>query len=350
MEKEILAIKIPKKKVQQVLEKIKQEDNFNSEYRIEREKDFIVIPIKQITKELEEFETIYLKNPKKQKKLGLTFKEILKKNNISKEILDKIPNSYDIVGDIVIINIENLEEVKNYIDKIGNALKEVNPHIKVVLNKAKEHHGEFRTQDLEWIWGENRKETIIIENGCKLKTDVEKVFYSTRLATERKRIASLVKKDEIVGVFFAGVGPFAIEIEKLASPKEIIAIELNPIGVNYLKKNIKLNKMENKIKPILGDVKKVSKDYKNYFDRIPMPLPKSSELFLDSAIYSIKNNGIIHVYSFASKNEPYKEIEKIIKQKEKNNNCILKIINKKVIKSFSPAVIQIVIDIKVIKN
>jgi len=108
--------------------------------------------------------------------------------------------------------------------------------------------------------------------------------------------------------------------------------------------------MEGKVIPILGDVKEVSKKYKNYFDRIPMPLPKSAELFLDSAIYSIKNNGVIHIYNFVSKRDPYTEIEKIIKNKEKENNCKLEVINKRIIRSFSPAVVQIVLDIKVHKN
>jgi tRNA (guanine37-N1)-methyltransferase len=200
------------------------------------------------------------------------------------------------------------------------------------------------------LHGENRTETTIKENKCILKTDVEKVFYSTRLVTERKRIALLVKPNEIIGVFFAGVGPFAIEICKLSKPKEIIAIELNPIGFKYLKENIILNKMQDKIIPIKGDVKKEYKNYKDYFDRIPMPLPKSAENFLNEAIYSIKNNGFIHVYNFVSKKEPFTKIIEIIKKKEKENNCKIEIINKKILRSFSQTTVQIVLDLKIKKN
>ena len=347
---EVIAIKVQKDKAQEIIKKIKENNNFNNNYRIKKTENHIIIPVKEITDDLKEFEKTEIENPIKQREIGISFKDILKTKNIPTEIINELPKAYDIVGDIVIINIQDKEIIKKYSKEIGDSLQKVNPHIKVVLNKAKEHHGVFRTQDLKWIWGEKRKETIIKENGCTLKTDVEKVFYSTRLATERNRIASLVKENEVVGVFFAGVGPFAIEIYKNTKPKEVVAIELNPIGVDYLQENIKLNHMEGKVIPILGDVKEVSKKYKNYFDRIPMPLPKSAELFLDSAIYSIKNNGVIHIYNFVSKRDPYTEIEKIIKNKEKENNCKLEIINKRIIRSFSPAVVQIVLDIKVHKN
>jgi len=151
-------------------------------------------------------------------------------------------------------------------------------------------------------------------------------------------------------VFFAGVGPFSIAIAKLSKPKEIVSIELNPLGVKYMKENIIKNKMEELIIPIEGDVTKVCKEYPNYFDRIPMPLPKSAEDFLDDAIFSIKNNGVIHIYNFVSKNEPYLEIEKIIKEKEEKNNCKIEIIFKKVIRSFSQTTVQIVMDLKIKKN
>jgi tRNA (guanine37-N1)-methyltransferase len=349
---QIKAIKVPNKEAQKVIQEIKENDNFNTNYKISKEKNHIFIPIKEITDNLKDKEIVILKNPEKQKEIGLNYREILLKNKISKEIVDLLPSSYDIVGDIVIINIEDKEITNNYYysSEIGKALQEVHGHIKTVLNKSKEHHGTFRTQDLDYLWGQNKKETTIQENGCYLKTDVEKVFFSTRLSTERKRIASLVKPGEVVGVFFAGVGPFSIAIAKLSNPKEIISIELNPLGVRYMEENIVKNKMEKIIIPIEGDVKEICKKYPDYFDRIPMPLPKSAENFLDDAIFSIKNKGIIHIYNFVPKNQPFKEIEKILKEKEKKNNCKIETVYKKVIRSFSQTTVQIVMDLKISKN
>ncbi len=345
----ITGIKVLKKDAEKIILKIKEENNFNSEYKIKKEKNHIIIPIKKKTKNLEKHIIETIKNPEKQKKIGFSYKDFLLNEKISKKILKELPSSYDIVGDIIIINIQNKEIIKKHKKLIGKSLLKIHPHVKTILNKEKEHHGKYRTQDLTYLYGEKRKETIIKENDCLLKTDVEKVFFSTRLVTERKRIAEQVKKGEIVGVFFAGVGPFAIEIVKLSKPKEVVAIELNPVGYKYLKENIKLNKMEDKIIPIKGDVKKKYKDYKDYFNRISMPLPKSAENFLDQAIYSVKDKGIIHIYNFVSKNDPYKEITKIIKEKEIKNKCKIKIINKKILRSFSKTTVQIVMDLKISK-
>lgn len=349
MEK-VIGIRVLKKDAEKTIKKIKEENNFNSKYKIIKEDKHIIIPIKE-KKNKEKI--IEIKKIEKQKEIGISYKDILSKEKISKEIINKLPSSYDIVGDIVIINLEEIDQKDYsycYYEKIGKAILKIHPHIKTVLKKEKEHHGTFRTQDLIHIYGEKKKETIIKENGCLLKTDVEKVFYSTRLSTERKRIASLVKENEVVGVFFAGVGPFAIAIAKLSRPKEVIAIELNPVGVKYLKENIIKNKMEDIIKPIKADVLKIYEKYPNYFERIPMPLPKSAEDFLDQAIFCIKNNGIIHIYNFVSKNQPFKKIYEIIKEKEIKNNCKIEVIYEKIIRSFSQTTVQIVMDLKVKKN
>jgi tRNA (guanine37-N1)-methyltransferase len=344
----VKAIKVAKDKAQEIINVLRDNNNLNSDYKIQRIDNYIIIPIKEAKEGIKKYDIIEIEGKEHKGNLK-SLRDILKEKKLSEEIISKIPSSYDIVGDIIITNIDP-SIVRKYKKKIGESYLDIHPHVKVVLNKKKEHHGVFRTQDLSYVYGEKRKETIIKENGCIFKTNVEKVFYSTRLSTERQRIVSLVKLGERVGVFFAGVGPFAITIAKNARPKEVVAIELNPVGVKYLKENIKLNKVEDKVIPVLGDVKRLSKKYCDYFDRIPMPLPKSAELFLDSAIYSIKSRGVIHIYSFVAKDDPYAELENILKQKEKEKNVKLKIIEKRIIRSFSPTTVQVVLDIKVNKT
>jgi len=347
MTKEI-AIKVKKEDAQKIISSLKSKNNLLTDYKITRDSINVIIPIKKVTTDLKKYPLIELKKKDNNNHVGFTIKDLLLGQKVPKEIASQVPTSYDIVGDIIIANIKSTI-VKKYKKEIGEAYLKIHPHIKVVLNKKKEHHGVFRTQDLSYIFGEKRKETTIKENGCFFKTDVEKVFYSLRLSTERQRIVSLVKPGEVVGVFFAGVGPFAITIAKHTNAKEIIAIELNPIGVKYLKENIILNKVQDKVTAVLGNVKKVSQKYNSYFDRIPMPLPKSAELFLDSAIYSIKSGGTIHIYNFVPKDNPYQELEEILKKKEVENKVKLKIIEKRIIRSFSATTVQVVLDILVKK-
>lgn len=339
----MFAIKIKKNKAQEIINRLKEDKNLDNKYKIKHTKTEVIIPVLKITKELANYKTSELLE--KQNIKNKKYKELLLEKGLDKNIVSKLNTAYDIVGDIIIIGIEK-EHKKHYKD-IGETLIKLHKNIKTVLNKIGEHKGIYRTQDMEFVYGVNTKETKIKENGCVLKTDVEKVFFSTRLSEERKRIVNLVKPDETIGVFFAGVGPFALAIAKNKRIKEIVAIELNEIAVKYLLENIELNKLTNKIKPILGDVKIEAQNYPNYFDRIVMPLPNTADLFLESAIFSVKNNGVIHVYKFVPKTDPYTEIEDKIMKLANENKVKLKIINKRIIKSYSPAIVQIVIDLKV---
>jgi tRNA (guanine37-N1)-methyltransferase len=354
----IKGIKVNKNKAQIVIKKLKEEKLINNKYKIERDNDFVIIPVinnkdnnadnkNKINKLLNQYEIVNLEKKTVQTEKSKKLKDILIENKLPAEIINKINSAYDIVGDIIIIGIENLQ--KKHFEIIGKSLIQIHPHIKTILNKIGKHQGVFRTQNMEHIFGEKTKETIIKENNCKIKIDVEKVFCSTRLSFERARITNLVKKTEVVGVFFAGAGPFALTIAKNKNPKEVIGIELNPIAINYFKENIKLNKLKEKIKIISSDVKKISNNYLNYFNRIVMPLPKSADLFLDDAIKCSKNKAIIHIYRFVSKNDPYSEIENIINNKAEEKKIKLKIINKRIIRSYSPSIVQIVLDIKIEK-
>jgi tRNA G37 N-methylase Trm5 len=63
-------------------------------------------------------------------------------------------------------------------------------------------------------------------------------------------------------VMFAGVGPYAIQIaKKQPKVKEVIAIEINPVAVKYAKENVVLNKVQDKVKVIEGDVREKCKDF-----------------------------------------------------------------------------------------
>lgn len=338
-------IKISKTQAQEVIAKLREEKNLDNDYKIKRDSEYVFIPVLKITSDIKKFEVSEKLEKQKNTKKG--FKDILLEEGLSKEIVSEINSAYDIVGDIIIIGID--KKYKEYYPVIGKALLKLHTNANTVLNKIGEHKGVYRTQDMELVSGKDARETIIKENNCRIKIDVEKVFCSTRLSEERRRIVSLVKTGEVVGVFFAGAGPFVMAIAKNKEVKEIVAIELNDLAVKYLIENIKLNHVEDIVKPVLGDVKIEAKKYPNYFDRVVMPLPKSAELFLDSAIFSSKDNGMIHIYKFVSKNNPYTETEKEISDIAKVNKVKLEIVDKRIIRSYSPSIVQMVMDLKVKK-
>ena len=310
-------------------------------YKVFSKESFIYFPISGISEEvkrLAQFGTI-----------GDAKFEKIKTNKNYKEELEKIISSsesaskgYDLLGDIAIIDAD-----PKTARKMAKLLLESNKNIKTVLRKASAVKGLYRKRSYAYVMGKRNYIAHYKENGAIFEFDVRKVFFSPRLSYERQRIASMVKNGENVMVMFAGVGPFAIEIAKKAPKSKVVAIELNKYGYKYMLKNIELNKVKNVI-PILGDVKKMAIKYKNFADRIVMPLPKEAHHFLDSAYIVAKKKAIVHYYSFVDKEKEF-EAEQMIKEFFEKYGAKVKIINKRVVRPYSAKEIEIVIDFSIAK-
>jgi len=189
-------------------------------------------------------------------------------------------------------------------------------NIKAVTKRVSAVEGIFRTRKIQIIAGENRTETIHREHGCSYKIDLEKVYFNSRLAGERNRVAAQLdrsKKEEIIDMF-AGVGSFSIQLAKRAPQSHVIAIDINHDAIRYLEENIRLNRVSN-IEAVEGDVKEICVKFRNTADRIIMNLPKSASVFLREALSMLKSRGgIIYFYDLESSRSVE---ESLIKAKEK---------------------------------
>jgi tRNA (guanine37-N1)-methyltransferase len=301
----VLAAKAPLQKAEKTKKYLIKKGLFSKNYRIRREKLFVYFPVLKKTDIAGiDFVNIRLEKIKK----AATLKNALSEQ-LTKKQLTLLPNSYDVIGDIAIVEIKKgLEKKENL---IGKALLEIHRNLRVVAKKSGMHEGEFRTQKLKIIAGEKRKETLYRESGVKLKLDAEKVYFSERLGSERLRIAKQIVTGESVLVMFSGCAPYPLVISKNSGAGEITGIEKNPSAHHYGLINVKLNKAKN-VKLLRGDVRKVVPALKKKFDRIIMPLPKSAEDFLDVALKASKKGTIVHFYDFQNEKDfPKKSIEKI---------------------------------------
>lgn len=173
--------------------------------------------------------------------------------------LEIAPRSFEIVGDIAIIEIP--EELESKEKQIGEALLNVNSAIKVVLKKSGIHGGEFRTQDMVHIAGEKRKDTIYQENGIKLKINPETVYFSARLSTERGELMDSLKPNKRVLVMFSGAGPYTfVALRKQPNIARITSIEINPEGHKYALESFDLNKNLLKKSEMFKNIKQFLKE------------------------------------------------------------------------------------------
>jgi tRNA (guanine37-N1)-methyltransferase len=207
--------------------------------------------------------------------------------------LDLVPSSFDVIGDICVLELPEVLVGKKKV--VGTAVLDTFKNIKVVLLKTGRVGSEFRVPSVEVIAGENRTETVHTEHGLRYKLDVARVYFSPRLSGERLRVAGQVAGGERVLVMFAGVGPYAVLVSRL-SGAVVSAVELNPVAVDYLRRNVLLNKV--KVDVYGGDVREVVPTL-GVFDRIVMPLPKDSSHFLDVALPALRKGGVVHYYVFA---------------------------------------------------
>ena len=276
---------------------------------------------------------------------------VLKKaleNILSDEDIKELVSAFDQIGDIIIVRIPDSLISKKKI--IGKALLDQVKTAKTVFHQSSPVEGDFRTRNLELIVGDEKTETEYKENGCRFIVDVEKAFFSPRLSTERERIANLVNDNDVIINMFGGVGMFSL----LAARKKsctVYNIDINPVATKLCEENIKLNKLKGRVISLNGEASEIiKKQLQDKADRVLMLLPERSDEFLDTAISSLKKNGIIHYYSHIHA-EKKQDAPKLSEEHFLNINKIqAEILDSRVVRPVGPRFYQTVVDIKIQRN
>jgi tRNA (guanine37-N1)-methyltransferase len=148
---------------------------------------------------------------------------------------------------------------------------------------------------------------------------------------------------------FGGIGMFSI----IAAKKKkctVYNIDINPTAAKLCEKNIALNKLVGNVITIHGDAIEVIKNQlENKSDRTLMLLPEKSDEFLNSAVLTTKNNGVIHYYSHIhadKKLDAPKLSELHLLEKIPMKSIILK---SKIVRPVGPRFYQTVVDVRIEK-
>ena len=307
----------------------------NMEYKIKAEEKFGYVPINN---DIEGYEIVDIDlEPIKQH--PKSFAELLK-DELSEDEIETLRTSFDTIGEIVILEIPDNLEYKKQI--IGDAALEFTKRRSVFMKKSA-IKGTTRVRDLEFLSGIDDSVTIHKEHGARLKLDVREMYFSPRLATERKRVMESVSDGEKILDMFCGIGPFPIVIARNKNV-DITAVDINESAIRYLNENIRMNKLKGSIETYTGDIAIVSNAFKTKFDRIIMNLPGLAYTFLDLAVDLIEENGIINYYEFS---DSYDQGIKRLKNACLKKNKKVEIINTRKVKSTSPGEWHIAIDGKV---
>jgi len=270
--------------------------------------------------------------PQKRQK---SYTELMKRTSGAES--GEAARGYDLLGNIAIIDASPAPA-----KRMASALMRTNRNIKTVLRKGGAVSGRFRTRKFYYVAGRRNYIANYRENGCVFRFDVRDVFFSPRLAHERKRVSGLVKDGESVVVMFSGVGPFAIEIAKMHRRCRVVAIELNAKAHRAAVENKRLNKVDN-VDFVQGDVKKLASKYEGSADRIVMPLPKGASRFLGEAILVAKDRCVVHYYAFCKSDQEDETVGKIRAFAESRGRRF-RLFGKRVVRPYSRTEIEIAVD------
>jgi len=304
----------------------------------------------------------------------MTFKQLLiKKLNWNPESKQAklLPKGFQKIGNIIILNLK--PELKKHKKIIAEKTLELFPKVKTICSKEGQITGKFRKPQIKVLAGDPNTTVTHIESGCKFRFDITKVMFAKGNLSERVRIARQVQESradrqdnlraggrdktpesqEIIVDMFAGIGYFSVPIGKLAKPKKLYCIELNPEAFQYLKENIKINHIRN-TELINKDCKKAVNKLAEQgikADRILMGYLPPPKEFLPYAMKIAKSGTIIHYEELVNTDKKDKEVKRVVsdvKEVAKKSGFDIKLIKAQKVKSYGPKIDHYVFDIEIL--
>lgn len=212
-------------------------------------------------------------------------------------------SAYEMIGDIVHLNLT--EEQQQYKQIIADVIFFKTK--KTVINKTGKIEETFRFYHSEVLAGPQSLTTIHVENGIKFFLDLGKVYWCSRLQSERLRILKMVDKKQLVCDPFCGVGPHVLPaIKKGASA---LCNDLNPSAIECLRKSLQINKLSCEFIENTNAKDFLMKNIDKAVDHFIFNLPEYS---LDYIKYTESFHGDfwLHVFFFCKESEVCEDIIK----------------------------------------
>jgi len=348
-------LRVPKVLGEKAIRLVRRLNLFDVKLRIQQVGDYLYIPLinEPLPMDIEEFKRFLPKFEisaygfPERAKHPLKLVEALE-DKLPPHLLASLPHAIDFVGDIAIIEIP--PELESHKKTIGEAIMKTHKGVGTVLAKSSAVEGVYRLREFEVIAGVEKTETVHREHGCVYHVDLAKAYFSPRLSHEHGRVASLVREGETVVDMFAGVGPFSILIAKKHENVRVYAIDVNPDAVEFLRRNIAVNRVEKKVVPILGDARQVVREsFMGVADRVIMNLPERAIEYVDVACEAIKSEGgIIHYYEFTSAPNPLETAKvRLIEAMKRTNRGVKEILLARIVRATAPFTWQVAVDAEI---
>ncbi|MBB6646093.1 class I SAM-dependent methyltransferase [Halobellus ruber] len=246
--------------------------------------------------------------------------------------------SYERLGDVVILDEDDPDRAR----RIAEAIAASDLRATTVVNRASKVSGELRVREWDVLFGEST-ETVHREYGHEFALDIAEVYFSPRLATERHRVIEQVTEGEHALDTFAGVGPFAVPMASRGA--DVVACDLNPVAVEYLRENARRNGVESRVTAIEGDARNLVGEYRGWADRLVMNLPHTAGEFLDTAVALAGDECVLHYYDIQHEDDPFGPGMRAIREAAEPSYDVA-VETERVVRSYAPHEYNVCLDVR----
>ena len=289
---------VPRARGEDVRQELLASGLLRPDLEIRHEGDFLVIPLVEGRHHVpaswgevveREFGEVPRKGP-------VHYRDLLAWPEAEKEAL---PRSFDVVGDIVLIHLPPEAEPRKH--EVGEALLRFVPGARLVgLDRGVQ--GADRLRQVERIAGAGPWSTRHRENGLELDVDVERAYFSPRLAREHARVAEEVRVGEQVYDLCCGVGSFALTIARLGRASRVTAVDANPEAVALLRATLARYSFGARVTPVRAPVEEFLPSAEPV-ERVVMNLPREGIKYLPSVARTTAPGGRLYYYEVVPRSE-----------------------------------------------
>jgi tRNA wybutosine-synthesizing protein 2 len=170
--------------------------------------------------------------------------------------------------------------------------------VRTILRHVGPIDGALRTPTVERLL-DGPTETEIREGGIRWRFDAARIMFAAGNRTERVRAGRLVQPGEVVIDLFAGIGYFTLPAAKVGRAARVVAVDRNPLSVNYLEENARLNGVADQVEVRSGDNRNVDLP-SGAADRIFLGYLPSAVPWVERAVPLLRpSGGWLHVHLVA---------------------------------------------------
>ncbi len=203
-----------------------------------------------------------------------------------------LPRAFDVIGDIVLVRVP--PELAPRGAEIGQALLEFVPGARTV-GEDLGVVGIERIRSIRRLAGSGPWSTRHSENGLSFDVDLERAYFSPRLAREHARVAEEVRTGDKVLDLCCGVGPFSLTIARAGRARRIWAVDLNPAAIALGRSNAerlglaaRVAFIEQPIEQFVGAAERC--------ERVIFNLPREGIKYLPQVGTTVEPGGSIYYY------------------------------------------------------